>query len=84
MQAQLAMTLNQSAFRFIETKLNQSDVGSLEEALARSVSEQRFLSIARGHGSAYAFMLCIRFSLWLAGGALMATYVLPELLRNYV
>ena len=82
--AEAGAKLNEVGFRFLESRINQTESGSLHQAYEKYLSEEHILNIARGEGNAYALMICIKFALWLGGGALMANYLLPELLKKYL
>lgn len=73
---------NEVAFQTLEAKLNGVEGASLSAAYESHSQMQRLDDIASGQGVSYGVLLCGKFAAWLAIGAALATYVIPELLRT--
>ena len=79
-----AAKLNEVGLRIIEAKLNDPQAPSLDAAYQEHLKREHLLAVAGGGGSSYILMICVKFAIWLGGGALMSSYVLPELLKKYI
>lgn len=71
------------AIRALEGKLN-GDTASIDEAQSAFIRNQAFDNSIDGYGTTEVLMLLGRFGSWLGGGALLASYVLPELFKKYL
>ena len=84
LMAERGVELNEIGFRFLEGKIDQSEGGTLQKAYENFLAGQVVVNIMRNEGGTYVLLICAKLALWLGGGALMAIYLLPELLKKYV
>lgn len=66
-------------FQALESRKNEVDAPSIAQAFASDNDSIRLDDIAGGHGNIFVLVTLGKYALWVGGGWLLATFVLPRL-----